>query len=378
MSKKIVVAGHTCLDITPKFPPMENARIEDVIVPGRVVNLDGVEFSVGGAVSSTGLCLKLLGADVSLMGKIGNDGFGTIISGIYSKYDAAGSLIISDDTPTSYTVALALPGVDRVLLHDPAANNSFSNSDMDWDEIGNASLFHFAYPPIMRNYYRDGARELVALYQKVHGMGVATSMDMAVLDPASEAYRVDWEDVIRRCMPYLDFFVPSVEELCMMIDRPLYDSVSKLAAGGDFTSFITMSQVRSLADRLMDMGARVLMIKCGSAGLYVRTGPKERISEIPGGVISDCDIWADVDHFEECFVPRRIRSGTGAGDTSIAAFLKAVTDGYSPSDCARLAAATGANCVAEYDTLSGVVPLPELMKRINGGWAKSRWANLEK
>ena len=49
-------------------------------------------------------------------------------------------------------------------------------------------------------------------------------MDMAAVDADSEAGRADWEAILKRVLPYVDFFVPSVEELCFMLDRPRYES----------------------------------------------------------------------------------------------------------------------------------------------------------
>ena len=74
--------------------------------------------------------------------------------------------------------------------------------------------------------------------------------------------------------------------------------------------------------------------------------------------------------FERSYIPERILSGTGAGDTSIAAFLTAVLKGCGPEECLHLAAAAGASCVAEYDALSGIGTLRELEEKINRGWKK--------
>ena len=65
-------------------------------------------------------------------------------------------------------------------------------------------------------------------------------------------------------------------------------------------------------------------------------------------------------------------SGTGAGDTSIAAFLTAFMDGADPEDCLHLAAAAGACCVAGYDSLGELVPMEQLKARIAAGWEKQR------
>ena len=64
-------------------------------------------------------------------------------------------------------------------------------------------------------------------------------------------------------------------------------------------------------------------------------------------------------------------SGTGAGDTSIAAFLKAVLDGYDPRMAMHLAAGTGASCVEAYDARSGLRSFEELEEKIRSGWEKA-------
>ena len=47
-----------------------------------------------------------------------------------------------------------------------------------------------------------------------------------------------------------------------------------------------------------------------------------------------------------------------------AAYLTALMNGETPSDCAKLAAAEGAASVSSYDALGGILPLEELKKRI--------------
>ena len=82
MSKKVISAGHICIDITPVFPDKKITNIGDVLKPGKLIQMGKAEVSTGGSVSNTGLGMKLLGADVTLMGKIGCDEFGDMICGI--------------------------------------------------------------------------------------------------------------------------------------------------------------------------------------------------------------------------------------------------------------------------------------------------------
>ena len=37
--KKIICAGHVCIDITPAVPNLNGAKIEDVLMPGKLAVL---------------------------------------------------------------------------------------------------------------------------------------------------------------------------------------------------------------------------------------------------------------------------------------------------------------------------------------------------
>ena len=82
------------------------------------------------------------------------------------------------------------------------------------------------------------------------------------------------------------------------------------------------------------------------------------------------DTWADREAFEKSYLVKQVVSGTGAGDTTIAAFLTAILEGKDWQDTLHLAAATGALCVQTYDALGGIISLDEVQKKIDAGWEK--------
>jgi len=369
--KKVIVAGHICLDITPAFPEAGKKSISEILLPGKLIETKGVSVSTGGAVANTGLAMKFFGADVRLMGKVGNDEFGEMICNILRRYDAGQDMILAENETSSYSVVIALPGIDRIFLHCPGTNNTFRSSDIPDELLSGAALIHFGYPPIMRGMYEKDGQESVSLFERARNRGCATSLDLAAVDPGSEAGKADWGKIIRRLVPLTDFFVPSAEELCYMIDRERFETWQKRADGRDITEILDPDRdIRPLADMCMDMGCRILLLKCGAAGLYYRTGSAAVLSDIPERLGLDINAWADKEGFEESYEPDRILSGTGAGDTCIAAFLMSMLEGDAPSECIRLAAATGACCVSSYDALSGLKPLDELRDRIKNGWKK--------
>ena len=346
MGKKVIAAGHICLDITPIFPADKGGTPAELLVPGKLLRMDGVDVHTGGSVANTGLAMAFLGADVHLMGKVGDDDFGRMILSIVQRRGGGvEGMKVDPDAVTSYSVVLALPGQDRLFLHAPGANDTFTAEDVDFNGIKDADLFHFGYPPLMRRMYENDGAELIELFRRVKELGLATSLDMAAVDPDSDAAKVDWRKLLGNLLPYVDFFLPSIEELCVMLDRPLNETPE------------------NLANELLKMGAKVVVIKCGEKGLYYQTGD----AKIPGLREED---WPHRRGFQPAFPPEKVCSATGAGDTCIAAFLTAMLEGRALENCIKLAAATGASCVEAYDALSGLKPFAELEEKIARGWGK--------
>lgn len=372
MNRKAVVAGHICLDITPAIPAQYSSKVQDILIPGWMITVGDADIHTGGSVANTGLAMKLLGADVTLAGKIGDDSFGDMVISIMEKHGASDGLIRSPGDCTSYSIVLAIPGVDRIFLHNPGANDTFCADDLPMDAIKEAALFHFGYPPIMKRIYENDGDELVKIMHLVKETGTATSLDLAAVDEGTDAGRADWSTILKRTLPYVDIFVPSIEELMFMLDRKKYETISKRSTGGDFTDVIDISEdVETLARMCLEMGAGIVLIKCGAPGMYYCTAGKASISKIAGKLWLDPDEWADKSGFERSFVPDRILSGTGAGDTCVAAFLTGMINGYSPQKCVTYAAATGACCVSAYDALGGLKSFEEIDARINAGWKRN-------
>ena len=367
MEKKVICAGHICIDITPVFDDKRVfGNISELLEPGKLIYMNGVSVHTGGSVANTGLAMKLLGNPVRLMGKVGDDAFGGIIRDILAKY-GAGGLLVEKGAVTSYSVVLAIPGMDRVFLHDPGANDSFSAEDIPWDEVPGTALFHFGYPPLMRQMYADTGKNLCDLFRRMKEAGAATSLDLAAIDPQSESGKADWQAILKGVLPFTDFFVPSFEELCWILDRESWSALS--AAGGDMTEGLDLVKyAKPLADRCIAMGCGAVLVKCGVSGMYYKTSGRERISAIGDRLLQDPAAWTDREGVQPCFEADVVRSATGSGDVSIAAFLTAVLSGKSPEECAALAAAEGAASVAAYDALSGILSLDELSARIAAGW----------
>ncbi|HRW49604.1 MAG TPA: carbohydrate kinase family protein, partial [Caldilinea sp.] len=181
---QIVVAGHLCVDVIPEFEQGVSS-LATLLTPGRLNKVGPALISTGGSVSNTGIALHRLGVPVRLMGKVGRDLFGGAILDVVRGYDEAltEGMIVDPAADSSYTLVINPPGVDRIFLHCPGANDTFGAADVDLDKVRGARIFHFGYPPIMRRMYLNDGDELAELLRAVRALGVTTSLDMAQPDP---------------------------------------------------------------------------------------------------------------------------------------------------------------------------------------------------
>lgn len=365
---KFISAGYVSLDITPTFPD-GNCSSKELFRPGALAEIQRATIAVGGSVSNTGLALHKFGADTTLIAKIGHDDFGSMIVERYKKFGVDPSFIVSEKDETGYTIAIAPPGHDRTFLADPGANNTMIASDIPDEVLQRSSFFHFGYPTLMKGFYQNNGEETITLYRRAKTYGLVTSLDLTVVDRKSMAAKEDWPTIFQKLLPYVDFFTPSFEEICMLVMPYHYQSLLEKAEGDDICSHLSLSEdIRPLADVLLSLGCKAVLLKCGAAGIYLKTTDQDVMNQLNG--IFNTDGWGNQDYFADSFKPYRIVSGTGAGDTAIAAFLYSVAQGYSPKECVDNAAGTGAMNITEYDSLSGLIPIADLMKKIRSGWER--------
>ena len=355
---KIVVAGHICLDIIPKFPK-GTYDLGTLLVPGSLTEVGKSVVATGGAVSNTGQALYRLGEEVTLVGKIGNDEFGYTVQRILSQagQGLADGLIMDSDSHTSYTLVVNPPGVDRVFLHSPGANHTFCAEDIDDASVKGSDLFHFGYPPLMRKIYEQDGAELKKIFSRMKSLGMPISLDMTFVDPASEAGRVDWQALLENVLPSTDVFLPSLDEILFMVDREKYNQLVK-DFGENIIQGVDAALVEKTAQKLIELGVPVVVIKLGKDGLYLRTA-----ASVPGRDAS----WSNVSRFESCFTTNVIGT-TGSGDCTIAGFLAAYVNGASPEEAAASAVATGSYSTESLDAVSAIPHQSELQARVDAGW----------
>jgi sugar/nucleoside kinase (ribokinase family) len=366
----VIVAGHICLDIIPQLSGISREAFERSFTPGHLVECGPAALSTGGAVSNVGLALHRLDIPTQLMGKIGGDLFGQAVRQIVESYGPglSGGMIVDPAAATSYTVIVNPPQVDRIFLHYAGPNDTFSADDVRYDLAAAAQLFHFGYPPLMRRMYQDGGGELAAILQRVRAGGATTSLDLTFPDPAAASGRADWAAILRRSLPFVDIFLPSIEEVLYMLRRPAYEAL-RSRHGADLLQGITPDLLADVADELLALGARIVGLKLGERGFYLRTAGRSALAGLGRAAPADPAAWADQELWAPCFRVEVVGT-TGAGDATIAGFLAGLLRGLGPAEALTAAVAVGACNVEAADALSGVRPWDETLRRVAAGWSR--------
>ena len=295
-----VVAGHICLDIIPDLSMFTAQGFAQAFQPGRLVEIGGMTMSTGGPVSNTGLALHRLGIDTRLIAKIGSDFFGKAVLEIIASYspDLTRNMVVDEEVSTSYSLIINPKGADRIFLHNPGANHTFCAADVDENLTAQTRLFHFGYPPIRRRMYAREGVELTDMMRRVKESGATTSLDLCITDSVSEAGRADWRKILGAALPSVDIFLPSIEELLWMLHRDVFEAFNER---GDFLAQVTPALLSDLSGELLEMGVRVLVIKLGERGLYLRTSGRAELAAMGPAAPADVDAWANRELWAPCF-----------------------------------------------------------------------------
>ncbi|MEM6430213.1 MAG: carbohydrate kinase family protein, partial [Deinococcota bacterium] len=337
-----------------------------ILEPGKLTEIGTAHFATGGGVANVGQTLIKLGVSTSLMANVGRDPFGDVVRTMLRSHNrqAAETIRTVDDAATAYTLIFSSATVDRSFLHHAGCNDSFGADDIDLAVVAGAKIFYLGYPPLMRRFYQDEGRELAALFQRIKELGVTTALDMAMPDPNSDAGSVNWQALLERTLPYVDIFMPNIEEVLSMLNPRAYEGGTWRAQGAPASFYGALSQ------ELLDFGAGVVGLKLGENGCYLRTAGADRLMRLGQarpeslGNWSDRELWVPI-------LPVRVGGTTGAGDATFAGFLAALLKGLDPAGAISVATAVGACSVEAPDATSGVRSWGETLTRLQGRWQRA-------
>lgn len=209
----------------------------------------------------------------------------------------------------------------------------------------------------MRRIYQDEGKAFAALLQRIKRSGVTTVLDMAMPDPRGPSGSVDWREFLTRVLPHVDLFMPSLAEISFMLGvRP--------------PSLRDTGSLHPIADVLLNLGARLVGLKLGEHGLYLRTAKLSSENGVGRVAPEALHVWSERELWSPVF-EADVKGTTGAGDATIAGFITAFSQDEGPERCLMLANAVGAASVEAIDAVSGVRSWSRVLTRLEQGWSRA-------
>lgn len=288
--------------------------VDKIPAAGLLERISSIKIFSGGCAMNAGIDMAKIGLDIAVLGKVGKDSFGDFLESelIKNNIDVRG-ISRDDELQTSASVVLSASSGERSFLHTVGANGSFCEADVNYDVIADSKIVFVGGTMLMDAF--DG-EDCAKVLKKAREMGKTT-----VLDTAWDS-KGRWMEVLRPCMPYIDYFIPSVDEAIELSGK---------------------EKPEEIADVFFDMGVKKVVIKLGSKGCY---GREEKDGEgifVPSYKVDAVDT-------------------TGAGDSFCAGFLTGLSKGLSFKDSMRFANATGAHCVMAMGASTGIKSFDEIYK----------------
>ncbi|MGB9605961.1 MAG: carbohydrate kinase family protein, partial [Bryobacteraceae bacterium] len=272
--------------------------------------VESVRHTMGGNGANTAYAAAILGARVKLLGWVGNDPAGTMLTG---KLAAAGvdvSAVHRSAAPTATTVSLVNPQGDRFLLHSPGVSlEAFSEPvQLDAGLLEGMTHFHLANLFAIPGLRRHGA----GLLRQAKAAGLVTTLDTG-WDQHGR-----WLEDLGPALAWTDLVFVNREETIA------------LAGTGDLAEAARIFAAH---------GAGMIVFKLAAAGCAVWEGGE--MEHIPAFEVEAVDT-------------------TGAGDCFAGAFLATWSGGAGAREAARLANAAAALSVTCLGATEGLRPRAEL------------------
>jgi len=350
----VMVAGHLCLDIIPLFPDTGARRIEEIIRPGKLVNVENAKISTGGPVSNTGINMKTLGNKVCFCACVGDDVLGRLTVDLLKANGNAEGIHPLNNVASSYTVVVAPPGIDRIFLHNPGTNNYFGPENLDPKLIQQCRHFHLGYPPLMDRMFADDGKELAEIFRIAKEAGATTSCDMTLPDPSSPSGKAPWRKILENVLPYIDIHVPSIEETFYMLYPQDFLKMKTEHNNAELIDFIPPQQYSKIADEILSMGAKMTTLKSGHRGFYIKTAFKDTFDGLGAAKPGDVNNWSNRELWTPAYKVENFGSATGSGDSSIAGLLTGYLKGLTIEESLKYATCLGYQNVCVLDAVSGI------------------------
>jgi sugar/nucleoside kinase (ribokinase family) len=304
--KTVVSMGVHILDVL--------GRHVSEIPPGQNIALiDEIRITAAGTAAGTSVDMAKLGCKVVAVGAAGDDEMGNVLLGIMNRYGIDTShMKRKKGVQTSGTMLPIRPNGERPALHVMGTNATFCFEDVPQDVVKKADFVHIGGFYLMPKF--DGEDTVKTLKVAREGKAI-TTMDILGVKQDNMAEK------ILPSMPYLDFFMPNLEEAQMITG---------------------LTDLDELCDFFLNAGAKHVVLKMGARGSLIKN--KEGLSlRVPAFKVDVVDT-------------------TGCGDAWTGGFIAGLSRGMSIEEAATLGSACGSLVATGLGSDAGIIDLDSTLE----------------
>lgn len=305
MAFDAVFVGLTILDIAGR-------PVDAIPEGGGVAFIDEIRMNPAGTASGAVMNAAKLGLNCATVACVGNDEKGDFIIDAYQRMGIDCSMIQrSTQSATSATILPIRSNGERPALHARGASDDlYVNSD-DFDQVCNARYLHHGGTGLLNSMDKGQSAKLL---QHAKNQGLVTTFDLI-------APNENTMDLLKDLLPYVDYFMPSMEEAEFLAQS---------------SSHSTLSSPSDLASLFMDMGAHSCIFKWGEKGSFVKTPDSE--FRVPAFAVEVTDT-------------------TGCGDSYCGGFIAGLAMDYDLEQACRLGTAASGLVATGLGSDAGVIDL---------------------
>jgi sugar/nucleoside kinase (ribokinase family) len=220
----------------------------------------------------------------------------------------------TQDVQTSATILPVRPNGERPALHVPGSAAVFNVAPEDMEAALDARIVHVGGTGLLRSF--DGQPTL-RLLQRAKALGRITTFDLIQANPETFA-------LVEPCLPYVDYFVPSIEEASEMAGR---------------------KDPRDVAAFFKQRGVKNAILTLGAEGVFVSAENGEEF-QLPA--------------FEV-----KVSDTTGCGDSFTAGVIVGITKGWDLRTTAKFASAVAAKVAMGLGSDGKLVSFEDTIEAMN-------------
>ena len=297
MSHDVACVGLMILDILGR-------PVERIPQGGDVAFIDEIRLTVAGTAGGTVIDCAKLGLSALAAGAVGNDEKGDFVLDTLLRHGVdIAAMRRTAEAPTSATILNVRPNGDRPALHVRGASDHLWLDESDYDLVCDARFLHMGGTGLLS---RMDGEPTAALLRAAKARGCITTFDL--IAPTDDTMAI-----VGPCLPYIDYFMPSMEEAAALSGRSTPEDITRY---------------------FLDGGTKTCILKWGERGSFVANA--EAAFRVPAFAVDVVDT-------------------TGCGDAYCAGFIAGLSRGWDLERSCRLATAASGLVATGLGSDAGIV-----------------------